>query len=67
VLSATSSNFLFAANESGPSRIVEINLEPSMRPFDGHAQAPGLGLKRAGTLIELAGSGRQALDYRAFT
>jgi hypothetical protein len=43
VLSATSSNFLFAAKVSGPSRIFEFNLEPSMRPFDGHAQAPGLG------------------------
>ena len=43
MLSAASSNFLFAAKVSGPSRIIEFNLEPSMRPFDGPVQAPGLG------------------------
>src|SRR5262245_12692385 len=36
-------DFFFAAKVSGPSRIVEFNLQASMRPFDGPAQAPGLG------------------------
>jgi hypothetical protein len=32
----------FAANASGPSRIIEFNLLNSMRPFCGFVQAPGV-------------------------
>jgi hypothetical protein len=32
----------FAANASGPSRIIEFDLLNSMRPFCGFVQAPGV-------------------------